>query len=233
METTNIHRYLDDAFADIPRTPETADLKEELRGNLQSRAAEFEAKGSSPEGAVARAIKELGPIADLVESMGAEEKSTNAGDTAARLLTLNRVKQSPFYIVRTVVLALLLAAGLALVILGALHVLHWSIAAQVAVAVLDGAFVGILTGDALSHETTQHYPTSPARAAGFGLAAFVGLTGLDLVALFLGDLGTTWLLVTGCALALISLITFIALGVTQTNRTKPWVKDLNAAYAIG
>ena len=41
--TDNIHRYLDEAFADIPRTPETADLKEEIRGNLQSRVSELEA----------------------------------------------------------------------------------------------------------------------------------------------------------------------------------------------
>ena len=41
--TDNIHRYLDEAFADIPRTPETADLKEEIRGNLQARVASAEA----------------------------------------------------------------------------------------------------------------------------------------------------------------------------------------------
>lgn len=232
MNTTSIHRYLDEAFADIPRTPETADLKEELRGNLQSRVAELEAKGSSPAGAVERAIKELGPIADLVESMGASDPSDKPGDTAARLVALNRVKQNPLYVVRTVLLALLLAAGLALVILGAAHVLAWSLPALVIVAVLDGAFAGLLTGDALSHETTQHYPVPAARASGFGAAGFVGLTGLDLVALFLGSTGTIWLLVTGCTLALVSLIAFIALGVAQTNRAKPWVKDLNNAYAI-
>lgn len=237
MDTTNIHRYLDEAFADIPRTPETADLKEELRGNLQSRVAELESRGSSPDGAVARAIKELGPIAALVaelgaEGMGAGDPSGKPGETAARLVALNRVKQSPFYIVRTVLLALLLAAGLALAVLGAVHVLAWSLGLLVAIAVLDGAFVGVLTADALSHETTQHYPTSAARAAGFGGAAFVGLAGLEFVGTFLGNTGSLWLLVTGCALALVSLVAFIALGVTQTNRTKPWVKDLNQAYAI-
>ena len=40
--TDNIHRYLDEAFADVPHTPETADLKEEIRGNLQARVAELE-----------------------------------------------------------------------------------------------------------------------------------------------------------------------------------------------
>ena len=34
--TNNIHRVLDEAFADVPRTPDTADLKEEMRGNLQA-----------------------------------------------------------------------------------------------------------------------------------------------------------------------------------------------------
>ena len=230
--TDNIHRYLDEAFADIPRTPETADLKEEIRGNLQARVAELEATGTRPESAAAKAITELGPIQDLVDSIGTDEASGRPVDTAVKLMALNRVKLSPFYVVRTVLMSLLLAAGVVLVILGAFHVLPWSITALAAVAFAAGAFEGILVGDAVSHETSQHYPMPSGRAAGFGAAGFVGLAGVGLVAIYCGHIGALWLLVTGCALALVALIAFIALGVTQTNRQKPWVKEMNNAYAI-
>jgi hypothetical protein len=229
---SNIHRYLDEAFADIPRTPETADLKEEIRGNLQARVHELEAAGTAPEAAAAKAIKELGPIQELVDSIGEDRPTGTVAETAARLMSLNRVKVSPLYVVRTVLLSLLLAAGVALVVLGALRVLAWPVTVLAVVAVVTGALEGFIVGDALSHETSQHYPTPPARAAGFGASGFVGLAGLALVAVYLGHPGALWLLVTGCTLALASLVAFIALGVTQTNRMKPWVKELNNTYAI-
>jgi hypothetical protein len=230
--TDNIHRYLDEAFAGIPRTPESADLKEEIRGNLQARVAELEATGTKPEAAAAKAIRELGPIQDLVDSIGPDEASGRPVDTAVKLMALNRVKLSPFYVVRAVLLSLLLAAGVVLVVLGAFHVLAWSVTALAIFATVAGAFEGLIVGDAVSHETSQHYPMPAARAAGFGAAGFVGLTGLGLAAIYLGHVGAVWLLVTGCALALVSLVAFIALGVTQTNRQKPWVKEMNNAYAI-
>jgi hypothetical protein len=235
--TDNIHRYLDEAFADIPRTPETADLKEEIRGNLQARVAELEAAGTGSEAAAAEAIKELGDIHDLVDSIGDGEASAgSASQTAAKLITLNRVKPSPGYVVRTVLLSLLLAAGVTLVtvgsILGAQGIAAaWMVYALPTEAVLSGLFLAVIVSDALGRETSQHYPTSPSRALGFGFAAFAALTALGLVATWFANplLG---FLVTGCALALASLVAFIALGVTQTNRMKPWVKELNQTYAI-
>ena len=231
--TDNIHRYLDEAFADIPRTPENADLKEEIRGNLQARVTDLEAAGTKPEAAAAKAIKELGDIHDLVVSIGEDKPSGSAGDAAARLMALNRVKVSPFYVVRTVLLSLLLAAGLVFVILGALHVLAWSVAVLTVVAVLTGASKGLIVGDALSHGTLAALPHSPGPRRGLrGSRIRRSFTGLGMVAAYLGHLSALWLLVTGCALALVSLVAFIALGVTQTNRMKPWVKELNNTYAI-
>ena len=234
--TNNIHRYLDEAFADIPRTPETADLKEEIRGNLQARVQELEAAGTKPEAASAKAIKELGPIDELVDSIGESEPGGAPGDTAAKLIALNRVKMSPSYVVRTVLSALLLAAGVTLVtvgsILGALGIAPvWLVYALPVEAVLSGAFLGLIVGDALDHETSQHYPMQPRRAFGFGLASFAALTGLGLIAAWFAN-PLLWSLLTGCVLAFASLIAFIALGVTQTNRLKPWVKELNRSYEI-
>jgi len=234
--TDNIHRYLDEAFADIPRTPETADLKEEIRGNLQARVAELEANGTTPEAAAAKAITELGDIHELIDSIGENEPAGSPGDTAARLMALNRVRVSPAYVVRTVLLAVLLAGGVTIVtvgsILGGIGIAPaWLVYALPVEAVLSGAFLGLIVGDTLGRETSQHYPTSPGRALGFGLASFAGLIGLGFVAIWFAN-PLLWLLLTGCVLALASLIAFIALGVTQTNRMKPWVKQLNSTYLI-
>jgi hypothetical protein len=234
--TDNIHRYLDEAFADIPRTPETADLKEEIRGNLQSRVTELEAAGTKPDAAAAKAIKELGDIHELVDSIGENEPSGRPSDTAVKLIALNKVKQSPGYVVRTVLLSLLLAGGVTLVtvgsILGGRGVADfWLVYALPVEAVLSGLFLAVIVADALGRETSQRYPTSPNRALGFGAASFAALTGVGLVATWFAN-PLLWFLVSGCALALASLVTFIALGVTQTNRQKPWVSEMQHAFAI-
>jgi hypothetical protein len=232
--TDNIHRYLDEAFADLPRTPDTADLKEEIRGNLQARVQELEGEGTRPEAAAARAIAELGDIHELVDSIGDPDPSARPVDITARLIALNRMKVSPAYVVRTVLLSLLLAGGVTIVtvgsILGGLAIAPaWLIDALPIAALLSGAILATIVGDALAHETSQHYPMQPRRALGFGLAAFAGLAGLGLVATwFQGP--QLWMFVTGCVLTLASLMAFIALGVTQTNRVKPWVNEMNHAY---
>jgi hypothetical protein len=230
--STNIHRYLDEVFAEFPRTPESADLKEELRGNLQSRVSELESAGTAPDAAAAKAIREVGDIRALINEIHVDEPAHTPGDTAARLVALNRVKISAPYVVRTVLLALLLAAGVILDTLGATHVLDWPVASLAVVAGLSGIVVGLLTVDALVHETAQHFAMPVDRAVGFGAAGVLGLAGLGLVGIYLGNVSVLWLLITGCALALVALVVFIGLGVTQTNRQKPWVQDLNKAYAI-
>ncbi len=236
-DATNIHRYLDDTFAELPRTPENQDLKEELRGNLSSRAAELEASGMQPEAAAAKAIKELGDIRELVDETPGDTSAAGRAASAQRLIQLNRVKPDPAYVVRAVLLSLLLAVGVALItvgaVLGARGVADtWLVLGMPAEAVLSGAFLGLVVGDALNRETSQHYRMPPRRAFGFGVSAFVALTGLGFVATWLAN-PQLWFLILGCALAFAALMSFIALGVTQTNRMKPWVKDLNKLYAIG
>lgn len=235
-DTTNIHRYLDDAFADLPRTPQNQDLKEEIRGNLASRVAELEAAGAKPDAAAVKAIKELGPISALIDPADSEAGATSTTDAAVRLIQLNKVKTNPGYVVRTVLLSLLLAVGVTLVaigtILGVQHIAPtWLVLAMPTEAIAAGAFLGLIVTDALARETSQHYPMPVRRALGFGLAALAGLIGLGFVATWLAN-PQLWLIITGCVLALGSLMAFIALGVTQTNRSKAWVKDLNQLYAI-
>jgi hypothetical protein len=236
-DTTNIHRYLDDTFAELPRTPENQDLKEELRGNLSARAAELEASGLGPEAAAAKAIKELGDIRDLVDEAPETVSPANKIDAAQRLIQLNRVKPDPAYVVRTVLLSLLLAVGVASLtfgaILGAQGIADtWLVLWMPTEAFLGGAFLALIVGDGLGRETSQHYRMPSRRAFGFGASAFAAFAGLGLIATWLANPQLRFL-ITGCALAFAALMAFIALGVTQTNRMKPWVKDLNKLYSIG
>ena len=233
----NIHRFLDNAFAGIELTPDAQDLKEELRGNLSARVAELEADGTSAAKANATAIRELGDIHEIIAGLGSEATPGNPTAAAARLLELNRIKPDPGYVVRTVLLSILLAAAIAIVTAGTVSGIlgtaeAWLVYSLPVESVLAGAFLGLIVGDALSRETTQHYPTPPRRALGFAAAAFAGLSGVGLIASWFAE-QEVWLLVTGGILALGSLMAFIALGVTQTNRAKPWVKDLNSLYEIG
>jgi hypothetical protein len=235
---TNIHRYLDDTFAELPHTPENQDLKEEIRGNLAARVAELESEGAKPDAAAAKAIKELGDIHQLVDHTADESPTLrDRNDAAMRLMALNRIKPDPAYVVRTVLLSLLLAAGVTLLtvgaILGARHVADtWLVLVMPIEAIFSGAFVGLIVIDGLGRETSQHYRMPTRRALGFGLSALAGLTGLGFTASWFAN-PQLWFLILGCVLAFASLMAFIALGVTQTNRMKPWVKDLNKLYAIG
>jgi hypothetical protein len=77
-------------------------------------------------------------------------------------------------------------------------------------------------GDALRQETTTNYPVTRARAIGYTGASTIGIGALG------GGLGYWWSgdlpwLVAGAVLLLASIVAFTYLGVTQTNRHKPWV----------
>ena len=222
---TNIHRYLDDAFAGIEVTPDIQDLKEELRGSLSARADELQAGGMDAATAAATAVRELGDIRELVESL---DDGSPAGDSTAELVQRNAVKPKPGFVVRAVVLALLLSAAAVVVLLVALHVvdLAWWVAPAV-----FGVAVGALVFDTLRQETSQHYPVRGGRAAGFGVAALGMGLGLGLAGAFIGE-PEPGILIAGIALVLLAGIAFTWLGVTQTNRTKPWALELQRAYAV-
>jgi len=217
MTSLNVHRLLDEAFAGVEMTPEAQDLKEEMRGNLVSRVGELEASGLAPEEAAHRAMAEVGDVRGVVEELA------QAGPPSPPWRT-HQVRPRPGYVIRTLLLCL---AGLAAVATALL--IAWGawvgphpdvdLGAVVTLAALIG---GGIVGDALRQETTTNYPVTRARAIGYtgSTALGIGALGAGLGYWSTGDL--PYLLV-GSVLLLAAIIAFTYLGVTQTNRHKPWV----------
>jgi len=224
-ETTNIHRHLDEAFAEAPPTSELQDLKEELRANLAARVAELVAAGEDPERAASRAIREMGDVRELIRAVAAE----TGPDDGSAAYRVHRVRPRAGFVVRTVLLSLVLTAAATITTLGALHVVTLPLIPLVAIALLGAAVPGgAITADSLLQETTVHYPAPPGRAVLYGISVASGLAGLALGGLWLGfPQDGPAPLVVGIVLAVLCIVGLSALGATQTNRTKAWVHELH------
>ena len=236
---------LDEAFRRLPDTDDLRDLKDELRASLAARAAELEASGSGPTAAVSTAFAELGDIEQLAAEVTGEWDADQArvtgvpkaagtdarGRSVFELAQRHRVRPRPAFVVRTVLLSVVAAAGLALTVLATLGILGWPIGASLAVAVVVlAAPIGVIVGDGTHQETTTNYPVPGGRAVGYGASAFLGLAGLALGALYATHLAQLWLIVVAAPLVVVSIAWFSYLGATQTNRKKPWMARLRSVY---
>jgi hypothetical protein len=222
-DTSDIHRHLDAAFAGIEMTPDAQDLKEEIRGNLAARSAELQSGGLDPATAAETAVRELGDIRPLVDSL---EKGTGS---AAELVARNRVRPNPGFVVRALLLSLVLAAGIVLVTLAELSVLAWPTVLVTVISAATALALGGLVMDSLRQETDEDYPMPQSRAVGFGIAAAALAGGLLFGSAFAGS-GALVLLIPGIALFVAAIAAFSWLGVTQTNRAKPWALELRRSY---
>ncbi|WP_243062358.1 permease prefix domain 1-containing protein [Humibacter sp. RRB41] len=240
-DNTELDARLDEAFRRLPETDDLLDLKNELRASLVARADELEAGGSGPTAAVATAFAELGDIGAIAAEVigngsGREAPASSAeertqGQRAIELMRRHKVRPKPAFVVRTVILAVVTAAGLALTALAAFGILGWPVWASVIVAVVVlAAPAGVLVGDGTHQETTSNFPVPGGRAAAYGTAAFLAAAGLALGALFARDLSQTWLIVVAASLLVVAIAWFSYLGATQTNRKKPWTRALREHY---
>lgn len=225
---TSIHRALDRAFALAPASTEAQDLKEEVRASLMARAAALEASGAAPADAARTALAEIGDLRDVVAAVA---DGPADGEGHAALLAAHRVRPRPAFVVRVALVAVLLAGAAALVALVATGGLGWSLAGGAALAVVAGLATGTVVADSLRQETTQNYPLPAGRALGFGAAAAAVVTALGLGGLFAADLGRVWLAVAAGVLLVAGVLGFVVLGVTQTNRHKPWTVELGRQAA--
>lgn len=223
MSDTTIHRLLDEAFAGVTMTGELQDLKEELRGNLLARAAEHEAQGATPAEAARTALSELGDIRALI----AEEPT---GDRPMADHWRNRVRPKPAFVVRTVVLCIVGAAGVGKLALGLTGLLSMPTWLLLLGGMLTAVVFGVVTADALQQETSTNHPMPRRRAIGFGAGTALVLAGAAGSLIVLARLNLPWLGVGGAALVGgIALLSY--LGATQTNRHKAWIMQAQQGTA--
>ena len=223
---TTIHRLLDEAFAGIEPTPDVQDLKEEIRANLESRAAELEASGSTPDDAAHRAIRELGDIRELVGDLPAGS-STNPpwGPSNAE-----RVRPKPAFVVRIVIASAVAVAALLLAKLGAFGELPIPVGAIVGLLALGASGIGWIVGDSLSQETTTNHPMPRGRAGGFYAATSLVIFGVGMTALVIMSVIPVWTTVFAALAFVGGIVLFAVLGVTQTNRHKAWALRHSEQY---
>ena len=233
---------LDEAFRSLPDTEDLRDLRDELRAGLAARVAELEAEGSGPAAAIATAFAELGDVREIAAEVvgpaalrdgdaSAEPSRTAQGARAAELSARHRVRPKPAFVVRTVLLGIVAAAGAALTVLTVVGVLATPLWLTILIAVVLVAVpLGVIAGDAVHQETTAHYPVPAGRAVGYGASTFLGFAALGLGAAYLTDLSQIWLVIVGAPLLLAAIGWLSYLAATQTNRTKPWLRDLQSHY---
>lgn len=218
---TDIHRLLDEAFADVAMTPEAQDLKEEIRANLMSRVDELEAEGVPSGGAAERAMAELGDVRELLGGEAAPAVGSPVHDAFAR----HRVRPRTGFVVREVVWSIAATLGIVLATLAATGVLPLPGPLTVPLLGIAATGIGLLVGDALAQETTTNHPMPSARAGGYGLATLLLVFGLGIAGLV--ALGTlpTWAIVFAVLGVVAAVILYAFLGASQTNRQKPWVRE--------
>ena len=223
---TTIHRLLDEAFAGIEPTPEVLDLKEEIRANLEARAAELEATGTSPP-----TLRPSGRCANSATSASSWATCPRPvpgspwGPPATEV-----VRPKPAYVARVVLASAIAAVALLVVTLGALDVLPLPGGLLVGMVGIAATAIGWIVGDSLARETTTNHPMPDGRAGGYYLATSLTVIGLGLAALVLAD-GDPGLVHDLRGLGFVGGIALFAyLGATQTNRHKAWVLRHSEQY---
>ncbi|MEO7720354.1 MAG: permease prefix domain 1-containing protein [Pseudolysinimonas sp.] len=237
-DSSDIHRLLDEAFTGVTMTPELQDLKEELRGNLAARSAELQSKGKDAASAARTAVAELGSIPELIASVGGGGVGGDAGTplspgaAAAEVARLHRVRPKSGFVVRASVLSVAILAFAFHVILdlvqqrtaSTLDAQLWTIGFAVLVAAL--------VADSLHQETAQHYPMPLPRSIRWGAASGFLAAGIGYALFFFWHRPPLALLAAAIILTVAATMAMIALGVTQTNRLKPWALAQNRQYEV-
>lgn len=235
---TTVHRLLDDAFAGVEPTAEVQDLKEEIRANLTSRAAELEATGAASADAARQAVDELGDVraviaeaADPARSPAASSPTSSSAAYAstAQAMLANKVRPRPAFVVSLVFAGASTAALLALTLLGLSGNLTAPVGALVGWVLGAALGAGWIVGSSVAQETTTNHPVPGRRAAGYGLAAGLVVSGLGLVGIVVTD-GPLWLTALAAPLLVSGAALFAGLGATQTNRKKAWFREVTAEH---
>ena len=209
-EPLSIQGHVDAAFSGMRMTPALQDLKEEVRANLTARVSELAGQGIDLQSATGQAIDELGDLSQLIRDVADERPDPH----------IVRVRPRPSFVVSTVALSIVLVAGAVVVGLAAGRVV--GLGYGILAAIAGGLAGGAITFSSLRQETTAHYPSPPTRSALYGLATGVGLAGVGLVVVAVGRWPDAPVVGVGAASVLLGALGLVALGASQTNRTKEW-----------
>lgn len=231
---SNIHRYLDEAFAGIAMTPEIQDLKEEIRANLAARVGELVERGTDANAAATIAIDELGDIRQLVDDIDDDEGPTmrSGGASATSAYLVNRVRPKPAFVVGIVIAAIATTGGLALASLGATGLLPLPSGVLILLSGIVATGVAWIVGDSLAHETTSNHPMPTTRAGGYFLATLLTLFGLEFGGLVALGALDVWAVVLAAVGIVAGVVLFTFLGATQTNRKKTWAREAERQYQV-
>ncbi len=231
--TTNltIHRLLDEGFAGVPSTPLAQDLKEELRANLVARVEEIEATGLSAVDAARRAFSELGDIRTILDDAAGAAAD---GESPAAEWRRHQVKWRAGFVVRASILPIVSAAGLVLAFLIGAGLIPGGAPAAGGMMAVFALLLGFVCADSLQQETSSSYPMPRGRAIGYGVGLAVLLAGVGSLALSWVGPWPLWAwLVGGSMLTIAGIGVLAGLGATQTNRHKPWVREMKQTWPGG
>lgn len=196
-----------------------------MRGNLTARTSELVADGAAPADAARRALAELGDVGAL---LGDSSRDSAEADSWTAEQRRNRVRPRPAFAVRTAILAAILAVDVLVLVVQYAGVLWPDFTWQTIQLVLAAVIVGWLVADALQQETTVNFPMPRLRAIGFGVASSILVVGIGAALHLRYGMNTAWLLIIGLAVA-VAVALYTLLGVTATNRTKPWAVRLQSS----
>jgi len=93
---------------------------------------------------------------------------------------------------------------------------------------------GFIVGHSLAQETTTNHPMPSNRAGGYYLASALAVFAALLALFTLFGTFEAWMYVVAGAVVVVATAAFVALGVTQTNRKKAWVRQVAREHgAVG
>ena len=247
MMSTSVHRLLDEAFAGIPVTLDTQDLKEEIRANLLDRVAELTASGVAPDMAARQALDELGDVralaneaSDLAVDAGSvappSPSSTTSGAAAAaarrRAPVARRHVAGVVVASMVVLLALTPLVAVAMLVVERSGDLEGYLPLLLVAPFLSGPAVGWIVGASLVRETATSYGMPRRRAAAYGVASCLLATGLVAgVEGYWAFQRVSVVFQTAVPLLVVGGAWLAYLVATQTNRHKPWVLEQAREHA--
>jgi len=215
--------YVDRLFADYEDTPEIRDFKEEIAGNLKERVRELMSKGLSEEEAFEKATAELGDISAIADDVGKRRRNEAIG----QMYMGTKVP-----LTKRTAIGLTIASGFLLASLGLDIMTFFSEEGNVLFyyisALLFADAIGLFVFFGLTQETASHYPMKTKRALIYGVASAFVVMGVCLacVAYFFDGWDLSTAIGMETAFLLPSVCTLVFLGMTETDRKKPWLKAM-------